>query len=204
MWPHAADVANTVPNLFPTRARMESCARLIIRDGLTRAVADVGSSVQTLSPVIRGRCRNGLPSERHKTAWRSVPGSCLPACLVGLGFRRRFKFSRHECFANSNPVVDCANDWRRDLNFSVPMTRLYAPERKVLRCVRAQQVLQISAGPISRPFCNRKRSKPLCSQACIPAVLSSPPSARPSTSITGFWYPAIAVLIQTERRTICF
>ena len=47
-------------------------------DGLTRAVADVGSSVQTLSPVIRGRCRNGLPSERHKTAWRSGPRSCQP------------------------------------------------------------------------------------------------------------------------------
>jgi hypothetical protein len=44
-----------------------------------------------------------------------------------------------------------------------------------------------SVGPISRLFCDRKPSKPLCSQACIPAVLSSPPSARPSTSITGFW-----------------
>jgi nicotinamidase-related amidase len=32
-----------------------------------------------------------------------------------------------------------------------------------------------------------KAIETLCSQACIPAVSSSPPSARPSTSITGFW-----------------
>jgi hypothetical protein len=73
-----ADVANTVPNLFPTRARIEAGTGLIMGDGLTRAATDVGSSVQTLSPVIRGRCRDGLPSERDKTAWRSGPRSCQP------------------------------------------------------------------------------------------------------------------------------
>ena len=59
-------------------------------------------------------------------------------------------------------------------------------------------------GTISRPSCSRERSKPLCSRACIPAASSSPPSAKPSTSITGFWSPAIAVRILTERSTICF
>ena len=68
-------------------------------DGLTRAATDVGSSVQTLSPVIRGRCREGLPSERDKTASRSGPRSCQPGCLVGLGFRRRFKSSRPDYVA---------------------------------------------------------------------------------------------------------
>src|SRR5271170_8440709 len=55
---------------------MEAGTGLIIGDGLTRATTDVGSSVQTLSPVIRGRCRDSLPSERDKTAWRSGPRSC--------------------------------------------------------------------------------------------------------------------------------
>jgi hypothetical protein len=99
LWPHGADVANTVPNLFPTRARIEAGAGLIMGDGLTRTVADVGSSVQTLSPVIRGRCRNGLPRERHKTAWTSGPRSCQPGFFVGLRFRRRFKSSRPDYVA---------------------------------------------------------------------------------------------------------
>ena len=50
---HGADVANTVPNLFPTRARIEAGTGLIMGDGLTRAVANVGSRLQTRSPVIR-------------------------------------------------------------------------------------------------------------------------------------------------------
>ena len=36
LWPHGADVANTVPNLFPTSAREGACKGLIMGDGLTR------------------------------------------------------------------------------------------------------------------------------------------------------------------------
>ena len=96
-------------------------------DGLTRAVADVGSSLQTLSPVIRGRCRNGLPSDRHKTAWRSGPRSCQPGFFVGLGFRRRFKSSRPDCFSmgpSASASIACEQA-PRDY-----MRRLVRPRRK--------------------------------------------------------------------------
>ncbi len=91
LWPHAADVANTVPNLFPTRAQVEAGVGLIIGDGLTQAMADVGSSVQTLSPVIRGRCRNVPPSERAKTAKRSGPRSSQPGVFRWTRFSVSFQ-----------------------------------------------------------------------------------------------------------------
>ena len=103
-WPHGANVANTVPNLFPTRARIEAGTGLIMGDGLTRAATDVGSSVQTLSPVIRGRCRDGLPSERNKTASRSGPRSCQPGVFRWTRFSASVQiqsprlFFSHRCF----------------------------------------------------------------------------------------------------------
>ena len=48
--------------------------------------------------MIRGRCRHGLPSERHKTPSRRGPTSCQPRVFVGLGFRSRFKSSRPDFF----------------------------------------------------------------------------------------------------------
>ena len=52
-----------------------------------------------LSPVVRGRCRDGLPNERDKTAWKSGLGRAGRGFFIGLGFRRRFKSSRPDLFA---------------------------------------------------------------------------------------------------------
>jgi hypothetical protein len=77
LWPHGADVANTVPNLFPTRARMEGRTELVMRDGLTRSGRCRITPVNP-SQVIRGRCRNVLPSDRQATPLRRGPQSCQP------------------------------------------------------------------------------------------------------------------------------
>jgi hypothetical protein len=111
LWPHGADIANTVPNLFPTRARIKAGTGLIMGDGLTRAVADVVSSAQTLSPVIRGRCRNGLPSERHKTAWMSGPRSCQPGVSRWTRFSASVQIQSPRRFSEMSPSAKRRRDF---------------------------------------------------------------------------------------------